>query len=96
MKKKLLYLSTAALLIWIASAFVSMPLFWILFVLGVAIAISGISFLVSNKLIKKTNWWKNQYIFTEQFVSNSGYRDNIIRNYDIVNLGSNPALAGQW
>lgn len=48
-------------------------------------------FIWANKLVKKTNWWRNQYLATEQFVSNSGYRDNIIRNYDIVNLGSNPA-----
>ena len=92
MKKKLLCLSIAALLVWIGSAFVSMILFWILFALGFFAVNCAIVFLLANKMIKKTNWWKNQYLFTEQFVSNSGYRDNIVRNYDIVNLGSNPAL----
>lgn len=44
-----------------------------------------------NKLVKHTNWYKNQYIFTHQFVSNAGYRINRQRNYEIVNVGSNPA-----
>ena len=48
--------------------------------------------LLLNKCVKKTNWYKNLFRHTEQFVSNAGYRDNLIRNYEIVNLGSNPAL----
>ena len=48
--------------------------------------------LLLNKCVKKTNWYKNQFLHTGQFVSNAGYRDNLIRNYEIVNLGSNPAL----
>jgi len=48
-------------------------------------------FILLNILIKRTNWWKNQFNGITQFVSNTGYRDNIIRNYDIVNLGSNSA-----
>ena len=38
-----------------------------------------------------TNWYNNHFVFTSQFVSNAGYRKNIIRNYEVVNLGSNPA-----
>ncbi len=87
-----MYLAVIAFLVWIASAFISMILFWLLFVLGVLVVLSLASFIIANKLITRTNWWKNQYLFTKQFVSNGGYRDNIIRNYDIVNLGSNPAL----
>jgi hypothetical protein len=49
---------------------------------------------ILNILAKKTQWYRNQYINTNKFVTNSGYRDNIIRNYEIINLGSNPALYG--
>lgn len=42
-------------------------------------------------LLKKTDWYKNIFIYTTQFVSNEGYRSDLQRNYDIVNLGSNPA-----
>lgn len=59
--------------------------------LGLITLLTIVCLLLANKLLKRTNWWKNQYLATEQFVSNAGYRDNIIRNYDIVNLGSNPA-----
>lgn len=91
MKKKLKIALPFCLIIWIASVAVSVWLFLLLTLIGLAIIVFGVCFLMANKLVKKTNWWKNQYLATEQFVSNSGYRDNIIRNYDIVNLGSNPA-----
>lgn len=61
---------------------------------AIAIVVVGVLWLatrVLNRLIKRTNWWNNQYVGIRQFVSNAGYRDNIIRNYEIVNLGSNPA-----
>ena len=73
------------------SLFVSVRLFVVLIILGLLLVLALACFLVANKLVKKTNWWKNQYLATEQFVSNAGYRDNIVRNYDIANLGSNPA-----
>lgn len=44
-----------------------------------------------NNAVKRTNWWKNQFLYTEQFVSNEGYRNDLRRNYDVVNVGSNPA-----
>lgn len=50
--------------------------------------------LCLNKAYFKTNHWKNQFLFTKNFISNNGYRDNLGRNLDIVNLGSNPALNG--
>lgn len=92
MKRKLFRLVILACIMWILSAFISMTLFWGMFAIGILFFCFGAFFLIANKLVKKTNWWKNQYMFTCQFVSNSGYRDNIIRNYEIVNLGSNPAL----
>ncbi|MBV3637081.1 hypothetical protein KSY15_05090 [Bacteroides cellulosilyticus] len=48
-------------------------------------------FIVLNKLVKKTNWWKNNMALSKQFVSNNGYRSNLQRNYEVVNVGSNPA-----
>lgn len=49
------------------------------------------TFLFLNELVRKTNWYHNQFLDSERFVTNSGYRDDLRRNYDIVNLGSNPA-----
>ena len=51
-----------------------------------------IVFICLNRLLKQTNWYKNTFIHTKQFVTNSGYSIDQQRNYDIVNLGSNPAL----
>ena len=48
-------------------------------------------FLILNKAVKRTNWWRNNFVFTRQFVSNKGYRNNLIRNLKICNVGSNPA-----
>lgn len=48
--------------------------------------------LLLNKLVKKSNWYRNIFAHTNQFVTNSGYRIDLQRNYDIVNLGSNPAI----
>lgn len=49
-------------------------------------------FIKINCELKNTNWWQNQFLYTHQFVSNAEYRNNTIRNYDLVNLGSNPAV----
>lgn len=48
-------------------------------------------YLILNKLIKGTVWWNNQFTYTKQFVSNDGYRKDLHRNYEVVNVGSNPA-----
>lgn len=50
---------------------------------GVLLIIAIITFLSLNTLVKRTNWWKNIFIFTKQFNGDSFY--------DIVNVGSNPA-----
>lgn len=91
MRRKVKFLFLVAIIIWFASLSISWVLFIILGVWGLLILVAGVSFLIANKLVKKTYWWKNQYLACKQFVSNSGYRDNIQRNYEIVNLGSNPA-----
>lgn len=92
-KKKLaMMVLVSVLLITIAVCFINVTLGIILFAfyaLCLCILAAG---LLLNKCVKKTNWYKNQFLYTNQFVSNAGYRDNLIRNYEIVNLGSNPAL----
>lgn len=79
------------LLAWGLSFFISIKLGIVITALLFLALCFFVIFSLLNMLVKKTNWWKNQYKATEQFVSNEGYRDNIIRNYDVVNLGSNPA-----
>lgn len=98
MKRRLVKLAKLLALpfvLWVASFAISIWLALALGVLGFAaltLLLCG-RFLprILGRLIKRTNWWNNQYVGTRQFVSNMGYRDNIIRNYEIVNLGSNPA-----
>ena len=91
MKRKLYILATIAIMVWVVSFSLSVTLGIILTLLGMCFIGSVIVFIYLNKLLMCTNWWKNQYNGTEQFVSNFGYRDNHIRNYDIINLGSTPA-----
>lgn len=91
MRRKLRLFLIICLLIWICSPLIGMWLFWVLAAIGVITALCLAGFLVANKLLTKTNWWQNQYMATRQFVSGVGYREDIQRNYDIVNLGSNPA-----
>lgn len=51
-------------------------------------------FYFLNGLLKETKWYQNHFRFTNKFVNDFAYRTNIIRNYEIVNVGSNPALYG--
>ena len=91
MKQKLLKLLPLAILFSFFLCYFSM--FWGIILIFAEVLFGSLIllFIVLNKLVKNTNWWKNRYSGTEQFVSNKGYRENIIRNYDIINLGSNPA-----
>jgi hypothetical protein len=52
-------------------------------VIIVSILLVVATFAVLNKLLTNTNWWKNIFVFTKQF--------EVSGNYDIVNVGSNPA-----
>ena len=92
MKKKLLkYGGTLLLLIGIALCFVCL---WLgLTIIGIVLLAASALFvlLLLNKALKQTNWYKNVFIYTKQMCSNAGYRDYLIRNLDIVNVGSNPA-----
>jgi hypothetical protein len=58
---------------------------------NIILLILGCCSFFLNVFLKKTNWYKNIFIYTTQFVSNAGYRNDLQRNYDIVNVGSNPA-----
>lgn len=77
-------ISTMALVInfWLGLVFI------VIFLIGLSTVI--LSFM-ANRMVKMTNWWKNNLLYTQQFVSNAGYRYNLKRNYEIVNVGSNPA-----
>lgn len=86
MKRKLF--AVFCLTVWVASWWVSFWLFAGLTLLGFlgGAAIAGNR--LGNRLLKKTNWYKNQFVFTSFSTS---YRDNLVRNYEVANVGSNPA-----
>lgn len=91
MKKRIEYLAVFLLVVGIVLCFVKL---WIgisvlvgVFLLGL---IAGLLLLLNNAL-KQTNWYKNVFVYTKQMCSNAGYRDYLIRNLEIVNVGSNPA-----
>lgn len=48
--------------------------------------------LYINKKVKKTNWWNNRYLYTQQYLPAPLFRKNFIRNYDVINLGSQSSL----
>lgn len=86
----LVFIATSLIII-IGALFINLWL-GVTFILFSLIGISILMlFLIANRIIKKTNWWKNNLLYTHQFVSNAGYRYNLERNYEIVNVGSNPA-----
>lgn len=91
-RKMLKYVLLAAILVVAAISVVNIVFGVILFSFYILCAILIAGGLLLNKCVKKTYWNRNLFLYTSQFVSNAGYRDNTIRNYDIVNLGSNPAL----
>ena len=94
MKKKLEVLATIYILGMIGVFFFSCKIFFLMLILLFLGCFSGGFLFCLNKAYLKTNHWKNQFSFTKNFISNNGYRDNLGRNLDVVNLGSNPALNG--
>ena len=94
MRRKLKFLIVIFLLLEAILFFISRPLFILAAVFFVLVAICGAVLIVLNALYKRTNHWRNQFLFEKNFISNHGYRDNLSRNLDVVNLGSNPALFG--
>lgn len=55
------------------------------------IAIGGRLSLFLSSRVKKTNWWMNQSLGMESFISSPLFRVNYVRNYDVLNLGNKRA-----
>lgn len=55
-----------------------------------AILLAIVIYLI-NGALKHTNWYRNVLVYTNQMCSNKGYRDYLIRNIEVANVGSNPA-----
>lgn len=94
MKKKIKKILVAYIILGLLSISISWKLTLAMMLMLMLMGISCIIFLKLNDLYKKTNHWKNRRLFQKNFISNLGYRDNLTRNLDIVNLGSNPAMFG--
>lgn len=91
MRKKIIYIAILVLLCSIKVVFIYPIVGVILLVLEALAGIVMALFIVLNNAVKRTNWYKNVFVYTKQMCSNAGYRDYMIRNLDIVNVGSNPA-----
>jgi hypothetical protein len=90
MKKKLIVLYMAVnILILLASYIIDDYL--LIFIFNLSILFFEVSFMVLNFCIKKTNGYKNNFIYTTQFISMKDSYKLSERRYDIVNLGSNSA-----
>lgn len=61
-------------------------MWWFIIIVILVAVFSVPSFWVANKLLKKTGWWKNQFLATAQF----DLHGREVK-YDVVNLGSNPS-----
>jgi len=91
LKRKLQLVIAGLLVAAVLSCFLNMIVCLSFLILAVLLFFGVISFVLLNKKIKTTNWYQNNFIYTQQFVSNANYRKDTQRNYEIVNLGSNPA-----
>ncbi len=90
-KKKIVLSTTFIIFISALLAFVNIGLSLILLLLYFTSLSVYLVYYFLNKLITFTNWWHNQFVYTQQFISNAGYRKDLTRNYEVVNVGSNPA-----
>jgi hypothetical protein len=92
MKKKLLLFCGIILIGLIVTFIFEKRVFVFVIILGLLLLLILIGFYFLNLLLKKTNWYKNIFIYETQFTGGSdGFHSDLQRNYDIVNLGSNPA-----
>lgn len=92
MKKKIFILGNVLFIIIGILMLFQNPLIGICFLcVELIISIVAVSFLLLNKALKQTNWYKNVFLYTKQMCSNAGYRNYLIRNLDVVNVGSNSA-----
>jgi len=81
-RKKLLALFF--ILIILASIYLLTDSLFISICLAVSIILSLLLFILLNKQLKQTNWYKNQFIDSQKFLK------DIPHNLEICNLGSNP------
>ncbi|MDR2408251.1 MAG: hypothetical protein LBE13_09105 [Bacteroidales bacterium] len=75
----------------VTAYFISVILLVCLLVLNGLLILFVLSATVLSKLVMMTNWYKNNFIYTKQFVTSLNFRKNTQRNYEIVNVGSNSA-----
>lgn len=61
---------------------------YVAIVMALLVVSAKYSFLFANKWFRNTNWYKNQFIDTDKFVTGAKYRINTTRNYDVVSVGS--------
>ena len=48
--------------------------------------------LLLNKLVKRTNWYKNQQLDKTNYPDTDWYRNHLERNFDVVNVGSSSGV----
>ena len=78
----------------VVSYFIYLKFAIVLSVIFLFFSISVVLFFLLNIVYKKTNNWKNRYIFERFFVTGNKYRISLDRNYEVINVGSNPAFYG--
>lgn len=91
MRRRIIFIAITVLLISAAIMFFYPLVGIVLFAIEAFATLALVLTLLLNNAVKKTNWYKNVFIYTKQMCSNAGYRDYMIRNLDIVNVGSSPA-----
>ncbi len=94
MRRKIKISIVLYIMICVLLFFISKSVLILILLGGIIVVLLATFVYILNKLYKKTYHWKNLLSFKENFISNNGYRDNISRNFDIVNVGSNPAKYG--
>lgn len=92
MKKKIIIVLFLLFLVLTLLLLLDVRLGLYLLYLYVAASVVLIALLGANKLLKVSNWYKNQFIHCDQLNTGNKYRLDRQRNYEIVNLGSNSAL----
>ena len=91
MKRKLEILVLILFCAGISLCFINLWVGILILVLMFILCFAAVIFVLLNAALKRTNWYKNVFVFTRQMCSNAGYREYMIRNLEIVNVGSNPA-----
>lgn len=83
MKKRILILSYI---------FLTILLGCIHYLISALLILAPFLLLYINKMVKRTNWWNNRYLYTQQYLPAPLFRKNLTRNYDLINLGSQSSL----